>query len=80
MVLANILYDTDENYNLASTFSRWNEVDLPLIAQQRLLVVVGVAPRVLHHKLSAIIPNNARGRVRALLRIAFERKQLRRCG
>ena len=32
MVLANILYDTVENYNLASTFSRWNEVDLPLIA------------------------------------------------
>ena len=32
MVLANIVYDTGENYNLASTFSRWNEVDLLLIA------------------------------------------------
>ena len=29
MVLANILYDTG---NIASTFSRWNEVDLPLVA------------------------------------------------
>ena len=31
-VLANIVYDTGENYKLASTFSRWNKVDLPLVA------------------------------------------------
>ena len=29
---ANIVYDTGENYNLASTFSRGNEVDLSLVA------------------------------------------------
>ena len=82
MVLANIVYDTDENYNLASTFSRRNEVDLPLVAPaasprscERCLRVYCIIkfPHV-------ISPNNARGRVRALLRTALERKQLRRCG
>ena len=82
MVLANILYDTDENYNLASTFSCWNEVDLPLVWLAASLCSCG---RCLHvysiikfpH---AIIRNNARGRVRSLLRIALELKQLWRYG
>ena len=32
VLLANIFYDADENYNLATTFSRWNEVDIALVA------------------------------------------------
>ena len=39
--------DTGVNCNLASTFSRWNEVDLPLVAPG------ASPPRVLRHKISA---------------------------
>ena len=65
MVLANILYDTVENYNLASTFSRWNEVDLPLIAPAASPRSCGRCLRVIKYP-HAIIRNNARGKVRAL--------------
>ena len=82
MVLANIVYDTGENYNLVSTFSRWNEVDLPLVAPAASPRSCGRCLRVycvikFPH---AISRNNAHGRARALLRTALERKQLRRCG
>ena len=42
-VLRNILYDRGENDRLASTFSRRNEVDLPLVAPA---VVVALPPHI----------------------------------
>ena len=70
-----------KNYNPASTFSRWNEVDL-------LLVAPAASPRSCGHCLHvysiikvphAIYRNNAHRRVRVFLRIELEWKQLKRC-